>query len=281
MPIILSSADPGTTLADLIAQVSDHIGDRETGTLTSAASTTSVTASGLTDPAGHWTGARLALTSGALAGQERRITNHASNGVFTVNAFSSTPAGTETFELRREPDHTRERVKSLINEAIRDLRKHFWVRLDSRTDLADVTVYDEDKPEYTIPASMLYVHKVLWQDTDDTAGGTPWYELPLPLWRTLGNGKLYIEPYTLKDLMPLKFLGCRRPAELSAEAGVCEVPDNYPVWYAVKNLAFTLARKGLGESDQYLRLYTVAAEEAKQARESVRETLPPSSRRAR
>lgn len=278
------------TLATMISLVSDHLGDLETGTLTTG-SATAPADSTRTEPDGHWVGGLLSMTSGAAVGLEQRITNWTSaGGVFNTNTFSPAPATGDSYELRKEPNHQRVAIKRFLNEGVRDIQRADWVLLDSRTDLADTTLFSRYQYEYTVPAKMTYLHKVLWQDPNATLNPPPanpdftWYPILPSHWfaNDYGTGTVIIEAHLSKipDGAPLKFLGSRRPVEMVNETDICEADPNFVVLYAAMQMALRLSRGGT-DADMWLRKAAILQQEMQRARILARRALPPDARRIR
>lgn len=284
----LSATPP--TFAALVAMVSEHLGDIETGTLTTG-SATAAADSTRNEPDGHWTGGLLSFTSGTAIGQEQRITGWTSaGGVFATNAFNPAPSVGDAYELRKEPNHQRAALKKFINEGVRDIQRADWVLIDSRTDLGNTTKFDQYTYEYTIPSQIQYLHKVLWQDPNATLNPPPahpdftWYPLLPSHWfiNDYGTGTVIIEAHLahIPDTAPLKFLGSRRPVEMVNETDPCEVDPNFVVLYAAMQMALRLSRGGT-DADMWLRKAAILQQEMQRARMLARRALPPDARRVR
>lgn len=262
------------TLAELCRDVSELLGDYDTGTVTGVASASAFQDSGHQESDGYWTGGWLAFTAGPNAGLERRILAFSSGG-FTTNPFPQEPGVGDAFELRRRPVHRREAIKLFLNAAIREMANEARVMKDSWT-IDPSLAYDAEQYEYLVPDALETVHRVLFRDETLST----WVELPPEFWDTNRTGSVLIEPGVVPDGAKLRFLGTGPLSELVNESDVCPKPD-YPVVAAARRLALRLAHEGGQDAQEYFRLWTALGQETESARRRLRETLPTNTRLVR
>lgn len=289
-PVYLGEPPVAPTLGTLISLVSDHLGDLETGTLTSVTNGSTMADNTRFEPDTHFNGGLLSFTNGPAIGLESRITSWTkSGGVLVTNTFNPAPVTGNAYELRKEPNHQRGAIKRFLNEGVRNIQRADWVLLDSRSDLSDTTVYSQYANEYAMPSQLTYVHRVMWQDPNATVVPAPahpdltWYPILPSHWFTndFGSGSIVIEKLAnIPDTAPLKFLGSRRPAEMVNETDVCEADPNFITLYAAMSMSLRLAR-GATDGDQWLRKAAFFEQEAGRARVLARRALPPDARKVR
>jgi hypothetical protein len=263
-------------LRDLVHEVSDALNDLELGSFSGGTAALPADSS-RSEPDGYWTGGWLYTN-----GEERRITGWTkTGGVFTTNSLSSTPADGQEYEARKHSHHRRAAIVRMINTAIREVSGVVWVRLDSREDLGDTSVFLDTTHEYAVPVEMEFVHAVLYQAGLDELDQT-WYPLDHLDWDIFIPGYISLNDSAFKkipDGSALKILGTRPPKELFHDNSQVEVPGNYPVLYATAQLALRMASGSDGET--YLRVAQSFAAMAETSRPQTRELLPSGSRRVR
>lgn len=279
--------------SDLIKTVSRNLGDLYEGTLTGATNATTLLDSGRTEGDGWWTGGNLSLVTAAAAnnaGVERPITSWLqSGGTFGTNAWPTTPSAGDVYELRRRPKHTRVAIKEFLNAAVREIDRMSWVAVDSYSDLGSTELYVYGQAMYPVPSSMEFVHKVLYQQTDDPWGNNPWYELDQDKWETNTDGNILIQQLDdykdwdrsnipIPDKAPLRFKGSRRPVEFVLESDTNPFEGNYLEVYATARMCLRLAEGAQDEADfstKFQMFYKLEAD----AFRGTRRGLPSGSRK--
>lgn len=261
--------------ADMIKDISSNLGDLVEGTLTAATSATSVADSARMESDGHWTGGELALN-----GEAREVVDWV-GPTFTTNAFSATPSVGDPYELRKLEGHRRDLLIRYLNMGIRDFSKVAWERMDSIDDLGDTTTYDADgdSNQYAVPLGMDWVHSILWQKPAAFSDST-WYELTAREWVPSAPGYVRLFPETEPtDGSLLKFLGSRKPRELTTDGQQCYIDSLFPVLYATARMCLVLA-KGNG-AQEWKDQFSVYYKDAQETRERDRKSLPSGSRKVR
>lgn len=271
------------TVADIVRDASMVLGDLHEGTLTAAASQTSITDSTLREPAGHFTGGSISLVNTfnyLNRGVTRRITNHAANGVLTTDSFPEVPHDGDTYEIRDIPGHDRDAMKRFVAAAVRDLRSATWVEVDT---FSAPLEYSYQVREYPVDPEFEYLTKVYYQDIVDAE--EPWYEVPRSLWHTHRPGYIAISKYadinrctlSIPNESPLAFRGVRRPAQVSADSDMVEVDQNYAIHYVAARMALALMKGD--DANEMKDKYLVSLQESERIRKLTRERLPNGARR--
>jgi len=204
--------------------------------LAGATSTTFALESSKTKPDGHFVGQVAHIVSGTGAGQQRVVTaSTGSTGVCTTTAWTTTPDVTSVVEIWSRmlaPDQ----VNDALNLALLGVHDVVNVRVDQTvvyaTDL-DATRHTR----FTLPSTFIKVIDVLVKTTADM------YTRYLPVefgsqgrghdfWFTVGPGRTVMLSHAPGSSDTILARGYRLPAEMTADADLCEVWPDYLVHQA-------------------------------------------------
>jgi len=261
------------TLQDVVQDASYRVGDLETGTLTGGLDVNHPVDTGRTEPDGHWTDAWLTVN-----GIERRVTGYTRPGLFTTNAFPSVPAAGQPYELRKDQLHTRNQMVAFANAAVRDAQLTVWVLLDSYLDSLDMPVSIDGTTAYPVPDEMECVYGVLYQQGPD-ANDTNWYPVSHNDW-FVNEPEMVTMYYPLLPVgARVRFLGTRRPREMTSEYTTCEVEPNFVACFAAKLMSLRMMKGS--DADRMKTVYAALKSEEDTVRRTMRLRQPNNVRRVR
>lgn len=282
------------TLDDLVITTGRlYLHDLWSGTTTGAGSTTTlVDANNRVEDDDYFQNlnAQLYIRSGTYAGSTRRITDFAnSTGTVTfAPALAGAPGSSVTYSIHAR--YSRAEIVNAINQAIESIAED---SLFFTNDSTSVTL-DEDTYEYDIPASFMYIYRLVMADAD---GDFTNPEVPPDAYyvRPSSSPKLVFRKKSTEydvsgwefgglwsptDSRALLIEGLASPAKLAADTDACPIDPNYICAYAASLLH--KSRVGISDGVDHLAQSRLWEEEAKKSRALVVATrLPANARRVR
>ncbi|RJO63692.1 MAG: hypothetical protein C4523_19620 [Myxococcales bacterium] len=246
-----TTAQQSRTRAQLRQAVGELLGDLIQITATAnGTTTTTIDTLNVGSAEDHFNGRYLMATSGANAGEVKRITATAtSTGTLTHGAFSTATAAGDTFDVTnaRGRGFRPDEYHAAINELIVEAWPAFAIHVED-----GAGTFDADTEDITVDAALAAVYEVEWTDSQGTehrirgsnaSQRDGWIADP-------ANGKIKIvgsaklEP----DGNTVTLKGYGRQDTLSAEADTCLIPAAWLVPAA----ALRLATRGLTrDPDRY------------------------------
>lgn len=269
------------TRAQLRRRIAQRIGDIKyltataIGTTTTLIDTTRITTQ--TDP---MLGRQLLFSSGTNLGTTKIITSFtdSTGTIGWSGAVTQTQSG-DTAEVynKRGTGWMKEEYDDVINQVIDEASGMALVELVSTISPA----FERDTPEVTVPAALLEVYAVEWQDTDDF-----WHAiLPGKKWGHYGweadpaAGQLRIQgiPAHLANGADIRLYGYGRQATLSTDADTCLLD----VDWMVARCCYLLYESGLDRDSGYGQKILLVKEASERARRRLQLVRHPNSRAVR
>lgn len=189
-----------TTLFDATLALAKILGNVRSSTTTAAGTTTTIVDSTRTEANDFWNGGTIWITSGALSGVSRKISDWALTGTtFTVPAMASAPGSGVSYSVI-VGDWPQDKLIEFINSALRDIGDV------PKTNATLTTVADQE--QYTLPAGVRDVRRV----EIATSKTTPYdYQPWIGVWRETEDGKLQFDTHHIPDedgyLIRLTYVG--------------------------------------------------------------------------
>lgn len=256
---------------DVVQDASFRVGDLELGTLTGGTNAGHPIDTGRTEPDGHWIDAWLTIN-----GVERRVTGYTRPGQFVTNSYPFVPQAGDDYELRRDQLHTRDQMVAFCNAAVRDVQLTAWVLMDSYLDDLGLVTATDTTTAYPVPIEMECVYSVLYQGID---GDANWYPVSHNDW-------FVNEPELVTTYWPIvpagsrvRFLGTRRPREMTLDEATCEVEPSFVSVFAAKLMSLRMMKGS--EGDRMKTVYAALKQEEDTLRRTMRMRQPNNVRRVR
>lgn len=186
------------------------------------------------------TGRQWVGTSGSNDGVVRSCTQ--SGTTLTLSSAVTSTATSDTADLynKRGTGWLYEEYNRVLDQVVEDAAGFGMIEV-----VDDVSEFDADSPEVAVDASLAYVHKVEWQDSDDKWHTVPaatddsrygWYADPV-------GGSIWIEgaPQRWVDGMALQITGYGRQSAFASDSATCVLNTSWVVAQA----CFRLCRSGM------------------------------------